>query len=90
MKLRLLLLLFATALGGRLSAAYTYQLTSVSQDAFEDCYYRGKVNGVFVKNVEAGDTILLPAGEGTWGDPARGNSGVQDLPKFLRRPGAGW
>jgi hypothetical protein len=59
-----------------LRAAYTYNLTSPSQDAFEDCYYRGKVGGVFVKNVEAGDTIVLPAGEATWGDPARGNSGI--------------
>jgi hypothetical protein len=59
-----------------LRAAYTYNLTSPSQDAFEDCYYRGKVGGVFVKNVEAGDTIVLPAGEATWGDPTRGNSGI--------------
>lgn len=77
MNLRLLVLAsVALACIGRLSAAYTYQLTSVSQDAFEDCYYRGKVNGVFVKNVEAGDTILLPAGEATWGDPTRANTGI--------------
>lgn len=77
MKLRLLVLigLAATAVS-RVSAAYTYQLTAVTQDAFEDCYYRGKVNGVFVKNVEAGDTIVLPAGEATWGDSNRGNNGI--------------
>jgi hypothetical protein len=57
-------------------AAYTYNLTSPSQEAFEDCYYRGKVGGVFVKNIEAGDTIVLPAGEAIWGDPTRGNGGV--------------
>ena len=71
----LLLGLAATAVA-RLSAAYTYQLTSLTQDAFEDCYYRGKVDGVFVKNMEAGDTIQLPAGEATWGDPTRSNRGV--------------
>ena len=77
MKLRFLLLLGLAAVGfSRLSAAYTYQLTSLTQTAFEDCYYGGKVNGVFVKNVEAGDTIQLPAGEATWGDPARFNSGM--------------
>jgi hypothetical protein len=77
MKLRLLLLLGLVATGvSRLSAGYTYQLTSLSQEAFELCYYQGKVNGVFVKAVEAGDTIQLPAGEATWGDPARANSGI--------------
>lgn len=77
MNLRLLLLLCLFASGAAsLSAAYTYQLTAVTQDAFEDCYYRGKVNGVFVKNVEAGDTIVLPSGEATWGDPNRGNGGI--------------
>ncbi len=77
MKLRLqFLAAVALSCVGKISAAYTYQLTSVSQDAFEDCYYRGKVGGVFVKNVEAGDTIVLPAGEATWGDPSRGNGGV--------------
>jgi hypothetical protein len=77
MKLRLLLLLgLAVASSTRLSAAYTYQLTAVTQAAFEDCYYRGKVNGVFVKNVEAGDTIVLPAGEAVWGDPNSNNGGI--------------
>ena len=77
MNLRLLLFtVVALVTSGRLAAAYTYQLTSLTQDAFEQCYYQGKVNGVFVKNVEPGDTILLPAGEATWGDPARFNSGI--------------
>jgi hypothetical protein len=77
MKLRLLLLLGLAAAGvTRLSAAYTYQLTAMTQAAFEDCYYRGKVNGVFVKNVEPGDTIVLPAGESIWGDPNSNNGGI--------------
>jgi hypothetical protein len=77
MKLRLLLLLGLVATGiTRLSAAYTYQLTAVTQEAFEDCYYRGKVNGVFVKNVEAGDTIVLPAGQAVWGTPGTNNNGI--------------
>jgi hypothetical protein len=58
-----------------LRAAYTYTLTSPSQDALEECYYQGKVGGVFVKNVAPGDTIVLPAGTATWGDPSRFNSG---------------
>jgi hypothetical protein len=74
--LRLLLLALITAGVGRLSAAYTYQLTSLSQDAIEECYYQGKINGVFVKAVEPGDTIQLPAGEAIWGDPARFNNGI--------------
>ena len=77
MNLRFLLLLGLAAAGvSRLSAAYTYQLTSLTQDAFEECYYQGKVNGVFVKKVEPGDTIQLPAGEATWGDPTRFNRGI--------------
>jgi hypothetical protein len=59
-----------------LSAAYTYQLTAATQAALEDCYYRGKVNGVFVKNVEPGDTIVLPAGDSVWGDPNSNNGGI--------------
>jgi hypothetical protein len=74
MKTFLILCLLAAA--PALRAAYTYKLTSPSQDAFDDCYYRGKVGGVFVKNIEAGDTIELPAGEAIWGDPARGNGGI--------------
>jgi hypothetical protein len=77
MKSRSLLLLgFLLLATGRICSAYTYQLTAVTQAAFEDCYYRGKVNGVFVKNVEAGDTIVLPAGDATWGDPASNNGGI--------------
>ena len=57
-------------------AAQTFNLTSASQDAFEDCLYRGKVGGVFVKYVEAGDTIALPAGSATWGAINRGNQGI--------------
>jgi hypothetical protein len=77
MKLQFLLLFgLVAASAARLSAAYTYQLTAVTQEAFEDCYYRGKVNGVFVKNVEAGDTIVLPAGEATWGVPGTNNNGI--------------
>ena len=57
--------------------AYTYYLADCSHAAIEDCYYRGIVNGTFVKNVEAGDTIVLPSGSGTWGAPASnpGNGG---------------
>lgn len=54
---------------------YTYYLTDCSQNSFEDCYYRGIVGGVFVKNVEAGDTIVLPAGSGTWGLTSNGQGG---------------
>lgn len=80
MKLRFLLLLGLAATGvTRLAAAYTYQLTAVTQAAFEDCYYRGKVNGVFVKNVEPGDEIVLPAGEAIWGDPNSNNGGITYL-----------
>jgi len=55
--------------------AYTYYLADCSQDAFEACYYNGIVNGVFVKSVEPGDTIVLPAGSATWGASNRGNAG---------------
>jgi hypothetical protein len=61
--------------GNRVESGYTYYLADCSQDAIEDCYYRGIVNGVFVKNMEAGDTIVLPAGSGTWGAGNRGNQG---------------
>jgi hypothetical protein len=54
---------------------YTYYLTGCTQDDIEDCYYRGEVNNIFVKNVEAGDTIVLPAGSAEWGDYNRGNNG---------------
>jgi hypothetical protein len=54
---------------------YTYYLTDCSQDAIEDCYYRGEVNNIFVKNIESGDTIVLPAGTAEWGDYNRGNNG---------------
>lgn len=69
----LIALMFITALSAH--AGYTYRLTSPSQDDFEDCYYRGKVGGVFVKNVEPGDTIVLPSGSATWGAYNRGNNG---------------
>jgi len=61
--------------GNRAESGYTYYLPDCSQDAIEDCYYRGTVGGVFVKNMEAGDTIVLPAGNGTWGAGNRANSG---------------
>ncbi len=54
---------------------FTYYLTNCSQDALEDCYYRGNVGGVFVKSVQAGDTIVLPAGSATWGAISRPNGG---------------
>ena len=42
MNLRLLLFtVVALVTSGRLAAAYTYQLTSLTQDAFEQCYYQG-------------------------------------------------
>ena len=55
---------------------YTYYLTDCSQTSFEDCYYGGKIGGVFVKAVEAGDTIVLPSGSATWGNGSRFNQGV--------------
>jgi hypothetical protein len=54
---------------------YTYYITDCSQTSFEDCYYAGKIGGVVVKPMEAGDTIVLPAGSGSWGNSARFNSG---------------
>ena len=77
MKSRLLLLTVSTLVAAsRLFAAYTYHLTAPTQAAFEDCLYRGNVGGVFVKKIEAGDTIVLPAGEATWGDPTSSNGGT--------------
>ena len=69
--------------GNRAESGYTYYLADCSQNAIEDCYYRGKIGateadpnaGVFVKYVEGGDTIVLPAGSGTWGNISRGNGG---------------
>lgn len=69
----LIALLFFSALAA--DGAFTYNLTDCSQDAFEDAYYRGKVNGTFIKYLEAGDTIVLPAGLATWGASSRGNGG---------------
>jgi hypothetical protein len=76
-------------------AAYTYNLTSCTQLAFEDCYYRGMVGGVFVKYVEVGDTISLPAGSGTWGNPLNadgsphGNNGIVYITTAITVKGQG-
>lgn len=57
----------ATATQTPAPTGYTYYLPDCSFEALERCYYNGQVNGVFVKAVEPGDTIQLPAGSATWG-----------------------
>lgn len=58
-------------------ASYTYTLTDCAQTTFEACIYNGMVGGSFVKYIEAGDVIVLPAGSATWGNPAgHGNAGI--------------
>lgn len=54
-------------------AAYTYTLPDLEQPTIEALVYNGYVGGVFVKNLEAGDTIILPAGSATWGNPIAPN-----------------
>ena len=46
---------------------YTYYLPDFEQLTFDYCYYNGTINGVFVKHIAAGDTIVFPAGSATWG-----------------------
>lgn len=57
------------------SGGYFYYLPNCTQDALEDVYYRGIVNGVFVKCMAPGDTIVFPAGSATWGASSRPNGG---------------
>ena len=57
------------------STSYYYYLPNCTQDALEDVYYRGIVNGVFVKCMAPGDTIVFPAGSATWGASSRPNGG---------------
>jgi hypothetical protein len=83
--------------GNRAESGYTYILADCSAVAIQDCYYRGKIGatdsnpngGVFVKNIEAGDTIVLPAGSATWGASNTENGGriYFSLPITIRGQG---
>ena len=50
---------------------YTYYLPDCEQLTFDYCYYNGTINGVFVKHISPGDTIVFPAGSATWGAGGR-------------------
>jgi hypothetical protein len=67
----------ATATQTPAATGYTYYLPDCQQLTFDECYYNGKINGVFVKHIENGDTIVFPAGSATWGYGASANNGRQ-------------
>lgn len=75
MNMKKFLLAIFLALAPAAFAGYTYYLTGCTQDDIEGVIYRGEVGGVFVKLLEAGDVVVLPAGSATWGDSSRPNSG---------------